>query len=112
MRRGSCDPVWYTLEEYFKEGKKKGKYPRKTKVGSPAKKKEAAVQDDDGEIEFEDSSKAAMLPTIKCSICGGLTRSYEKDSDAGIQHFIYINGKREKVKMWNRREEEERRRLV
>jgi hypothetical protein len=101
VRRGSCDPAWYTLEEYFMEGKKKGKYPRKERVLSPRKAAAvaaAAVSMEDGEIEFEDSSKAAMLPPIKCRICGGFTRSYEKDSDAGIQHFVIFNGKKEEVK--------------
>lgn len=93
MRRGECDPAWYTLEEYFKEGQKKGKYPRKQKASAPAKEESAG----DELVEFEDSSKAAMLRPIKCRLCGGLTRSYERDSDAGIQHFAVVNGRREEV---------------
>jgi hypothetical protein len=95
--REECQPKWLTLKEYFEAGKKSGgwKYPQKTKRDVVAQNRQYSLAGEEEEdVDFDDSSKATLQPAIKCRICGGFTRSYERGDNNGIQHFALVEGER------------------
>ena len=97
--RKFCNPKWKTLNEYFdyciREGKppvRPGQSRSSSFRGSVAMMGLSHLPD---EFTYTDEQNAQAKRAIRCKVCGGWTRHYEES--AGVQHYMEVNGKRQKV---------------
>ena len=92
VSREHCNPQFCTLEEYFEEKIKKGKYP--VKKGHKRKERNNEQEEEEEEEEWEDVASRNTNKVITCSICKGRTKEYLEGETFGLHHFAYVHGVR------------------